>query len=89
MKTISLVERKYGVGMKGRYRCMKESQIVNYFMSLGWKPKWTLAERNDEVIARMERDELTKSEAEFAVDEDIQRDLEDWIQLTFHKGLIC
>jgi hypothetical protein len=87
MKVISLNAFIYGFG-DGRYRCMKDESVVAFFLEQGWKPKYTAREREIEVQKRM-GEGLTRSEAEFEVDDDINSDLEDWVQMNFSKTLVC
>ena len=86
MKVTSLNSYVYGAGKQGRYRCMKDEAIVDFFMDQGWKPKFTLRERNAEVERLMREDEISREDAEFMVDDEIQSDLEYWLMTNFNNA---
>lgn len=85
MTVTSLNAYIYGVG-KGRYRCMKDGAIVDFFMEQGWRPKFTLRERQAEVVRLMREDHLSREDAEFMVDDEIQSDLEEWLMMNFNNA---
>lgn len=76
--------KRYGIGKSGRYRVMGDTQVAQFFMEMGWKPKYDLQQRAAEVERRM-LDGLTRKEAEWDVDEEIQSDLENFTLLRFSK----
>jgi hypothetical protein len=76
--------KQYGIGKNGRYRVMRDTQVAAFFMELGWKPKYDLKQRRAEIEKRME-DGLTRKEAEWDIDEEIQSDLELFTMLRFAK----
>lgn len=80
-----IISSDYGLGMKGRYRIMAEPEAAMFFIERGWRPLYTRAEREVEIERRMREDEFTRDEAEWDVDEDIHRDLEEWVMLAFSK----
>lgn len=79
------VIKKYGVGRTGRYRVMGDAQVAAFFMELGWKPKYDLQQRKAEIERRMQEEGLTRKEAEWDIDEEIQNDLELFTVLRFAK----
>jgi hypothetical protein len=62
---------------------MKDEAIVEFFMGQGWKPKFTLKERELEVLRLIEQEKLSRVDAEFMVDDEIQSDLECWLMLKY------
>lgn len=75
---------KYGVGVAGRYRVMRDPQVATFFMECGWRPKYNVEQRKAEISRRM-TEGLTKKEAEWDIDEEIQADLELFTMLRFAK----
>jgi len=65
---------------------MKDYEVARFFMEQGWKPKYTMKERNAEVARRCVQGFLTRSEAEYEIDEEIQDDLENWVQMNFVRS---
>lgn len=79
---MEIIEMIYGFGKSGRYRVMSDYQLAKYFIGLGWIPKFTLQQREAEINKRV-ADGLSRTEAAWEIDEEIQEDLENWIQLNF------
>lgn len=75
----------YGIGIEGRYRVMANPNVASFFIDQGWEPPYTRESRETEIKKRMMREGFTREEAEWDIDEEIQRDLEQWVALAFAR----
>lgn len=83
LKVLKAVD--YGIGMKGRYRVMGDAAVATFFIEQGWKPPYTREERELEISRRMQELEFSREEAEWDIDEEIQKNLEQFVALAFAK----